>query len=128
MSMARSAQWPLIMKIGAMLLLPILVGGLRKFTQICILGSRRDLLNTMTIGPTAVYMLARTWAPFDFGRWDGPSAPPLMLLLPILVRGLQKFTLLCILGSRRDLLNTMTIGLPAVYMLARTWAPFDFGR
>jgi hypothetical protein len=36
-SMGRSAKWPLIMETGAMLILPILVGGLRKFTQLCIL-------------------------------------------------------------------------------------------
>jgi hypothetical protein len=33
-----------------------------------------------------------------------------MLILPILVRGLQKCTLLWILCSISDLLNTMTIG------------------
>jgi hypothetical protein len=59
-SMGRSAQWPFIMEIGAMLILPILVGGLRKFTLLCILCSRSDLLNIMTIGPPAVYMIART--------------------------------------------------------------------
>jgi hypothetical protein len=56
----RSARWPFIMEIGAMLILLILVGGLRNFTQLCMLYSRSDLLNTMTIGPPAVYMISRT--------------------------------------------------------------------
>jgi hypothetical protein len=58
--LARFAREGWIMEIGAMLILPILVRGLRKCTLSFILYSRSDLLNTMTIGPPAVYMLART--------------------------------------------------------------------
>jgi hypothetical protein len=60
MSMGRSAQRPFIMEIGAMLILPIIVRRLRKFTQSLNLCSRKDLLNIMTIGPTAVEVFAGT--------------------------------------------------------------------
>jgi hypothetical protein len=60
MSMGRSAQWPFIMEIGAMLILPILVRGPRKFAQPLNLCSRKDPLNTMSIGPTAVEVFAGT--------------------------------------------------------------------
>jgi hypothetical protein len=60
MSMGRSAQRPFIMEIGAMLILPILVRGPRKFAQLWHLYSRSDLLNIMMIGPTAVEVFAGT--------------------------------------------------------------------
>jgi hypothetical protein len=56
----RFTQWPLIMEIGAMLILPILVRGLRKFTQLWMLWSRSDLLIIMTFGPPAVEVFAPT--------------------------------------------------------------------
>jgi hypothetical protein len=50
----------LLMIFDTMLVLPFLVRGLRKFAQLWHLCSRSDLLNTMSIGPTAVEVFAGT--------------------------------------------------------------------